>query len=520
MFIILTGVVALLVSALVVVKYPWGKTEYKIMSDDSKATLIVPKDALPKGVKYNNLSVRKLSGGEVPESISRFSHAAVYALEPSGIHFEKPVSLSIVYDNPGKIMPFLLHVDASGKASFPDNLVVEINRQKKTAVYTGEIQSFSFLSLMTQIGWPAMVSIGMDDDLGTYLVGESFPVKATVLKYGGWEDVIPGNVPTINLGSYQIMFGRNDAIYYTLIGDPKITGKFRAFGRAIKPKAYSDAPPLTQLSQLTHSSERWFTCAAGGEADITYSARAAVTIKSDVYINDNLISEAMSEFMNWISPEVKDFIVEDFLIAGVRCVVPAEEKQKKNDPPVKAPPPPAIDPGNKQPPESSQTSPPPEPPPPSLPGTSQPPASSPPSGPKTPPEAGQTFPLDDASASDDYTPPSTAIVHFRCAITKTNIEGLTYVRLESSAQAVDKDGNDASGKYLFGDGSGNISGPCSDESQLVPVCVDPRTGATADSLDFTSTFPNTAGGQSTFSQWFSKMTNTGKRLCSAAELSQ
>ncbi len=318
--IVAIGIIILATAGILYFSKSSEPASYSVVSPDGEVTLEIPSQALPKGVSNKDIHVRRLETGEIPGSISKFNTAAVYSLEPHGIIFTKPVSVSVAYNSVSNVMPFLLHFDGD-TATVPRKMAVSVDYTNKKAVYSGYISSFSFLMLVTDIGWSAPLALELPEDLGTHMVGESFPVTASIVKFNASRRTFHDSAPSIQVGSYEIIFGGDGEVVYSFTEDPKVTGRFNAIG-PVEPKQYIDAPALSAVTGIVEEIERDFTCTEEGSALISYSLSAAVHIKSDLYTNFNLASDAVDTLLNWIASDDRDFVVNGKIAGTAKCVPP------------------------------------------------------------------------------------------------------------------------------------------------------------------------------------------------------
>lgn len=326
-----TAILLLLFLVLVIgywyVSKQWAATAHETVpeaftasSEDKNVTLHIPLGALPEGMTEKDISIQRLEGEQIPESLRRFKAAAVYSLSPNGAAFSKPISFSLTYDNPGIILPYLFHIDGD-KGSIPEGLEVDIDYTNKKAVYTGAINSFSFLMLESDIGWPVPLGIEFPSNLGSHRVGDSFPVTAHIEKYSAFLHVDTGSAPYFDIGPYRVSIGEDSEAYYRYVEDPKVEGRFEVIG-PVSPKQYLDVPPLSVISGLIDTYERPFTCTEVGTARIIYSIRGAVHLRQDLYTNFSRISDAVDTVLNWLSAEERDFVVRGKLSGVATCLPP------------------------------------------------------------------------------------------------------------------------------------------------------------------------------------------------------
>src|SRR3990167_8340953 len=125
-----------------------------------------------------------------------------------------------------------------------------------------------------------------------------------------------------------------------------------------------------------------------------------------------------------------------------------------------------------------------------------------------------------AQDENGYEPPKKAFVRLNCAVAAKTEDGFKRVELKvrTHGEGFDITGNfPPYGVYFFGGDSLDIAQSCLDSGSKVPACIDHRTGATADNVDFIAEFPNSQAGYDEYVKWYSRMAD-GKRGCAPEDL--
>src|SRR3989338_9083732 len=125
-----------------------------------------------------------------------------------------------------------------------------------------------------------------------------------------------------------------------------------------------------------------------------------------------------------------------------------------------------------------------------------------------------------AQDENGYEPPKKAFVRLTCAVAAKTEDGVKRVELKVSThgEGFDTIGNfPPYGVYFFGGDSLDIAQSCLNSGSKVPTCIDPRTGVTADNVDFIAEFPNSQAGYDEYVKWYSRMAD-GKRGCAPEDL--
>ena len=93
------AIVVILIAILIIGFFVWQPKKQTVVSDDGKVSLEIPRGALPKGVSLKDISITKIS----PEKITGV--VAAYRLEPDGLEFQKPATISLSMDIEKEPMP-------------------------------------------------------------------------------------------------------------------------------------------------------------------------------------------------------------------------------------------------------------------------------------------------------------------------------------------------------------------------------------------------------------------------------
>ncbi|MFC1951694.1 hypothetical protein ACFLYI_01450, partial [Chloroflexota bacterium] len=151
-------------------EFPTGETAPQIISDDKQATLSIPEGALPEGTKLEDISITKLGGEELDESVY-----AIYELKPDGVTFEKPVTVSITAPAREGDIPLLFSYDGNS-VEFIATTEVILDKSANTVSVTVPIEHFSRLKFVEGI-FLVRTQLPL---LGEKKVGEKFDVTVKV----------------------------------------------------------------------------------------------------------------------------------------------------------------------------------------------------------------------------------------------------------------------------------------------------------------------------------------------------
>jgi cysteine-rich repeat protein len=209
----------------------------QIVSDDNQATLSIPEGALPEGTKLEDISITRLDGEDLHESVY-----SVYELKPDGVTFEKPVTVSItVTAREGDIPLFFSHDGNS--VEFIDTTEVILDKSANTVSVTAPIAHFSDVG-MTEGLFRAVIP----ETLGEYKVGEEFEVTIVVF----YKEKVT-----------FYYWGINDTIF--VVGEPEIKVDWR--GWPVVPAEVWGSPPRGKFKN-TFSWREIFKCFTPGEGAI------------------------------------------------------------------------------------------------------------------------------------------------------------------------------------------------------------------------------------------------------------
>jgi len=125
----------ILVLLLIFSIFPKKGAVMEVKSDDGMATLTVAKNALPKGVRVEDLEIKKIVNTDADV-------LAAYELLPDGTEFSKEASLEFTIDQASNIVPIIIHQSKDG-ASLIDNIAITIDVSKNSTTIRTPIAHFS-----------------------------------------------------------------------------------------------------------------------------------------------------------------------------------------------------------------------------------------------------------------------------------------------------------------------------------------------------------------------------------------
>lgn len=259
-FVVLFSCVALIVVGLLW-WYLRGASVVLITSDDGNVTLSVPKNALPEGVRAEDISIKSLSYDAIKEKPPVEDFYAAYEFQPDGLLFATPVEISFALkDFAETSVPAVTMVGDKGSEPLA-NQKVNIDAALKTASITGVISHFSY-SIIERGFFAVKIT-----DPENHLVGETFAVEG---------------IQAVARKSYIFSSDVSQITRHTLTDNPEVTGyvsvrlpHYAGDTSAVTPRNLDDFP--RRVTKIPESGELKsvgnLTCAEPGEAILGYVIR-------------------------------------------------------------------------------------------------------------------------------------------------------------------------------------------------------------------------------------------------------
>jgi hypothetical protein len=232
--------------------------EKTILSDDGSATLVVSRDALPQGVRMEDIQVKRLAYDAVPAKPDADDFIAAYEFQPDGLVFKKPVKVSFVLKNiDGASVPVAAMV-SNGEAEVIAKQRVEIDGPGKSVVITGEVAHFSY-SVIARSFFEVKLT-----DPGDHFVGESFDVEG---------------ITKVEKRTYTFSSDASQVTTHTLMIHPNVSGMVTArlprrsdLATAVSPVSITAFPAVgTQIPERGElRSVGTFTCVEAGDVELGY----------------------------------------------------------------------------------------------------------------------------------------------------------------------------------------------------------------------------------------------------------
>lgn len=240
-------------------------TEEKIptvSSADNKVTLDIPEDALPEGTTKEDIKItpmdEKVSDLKPDEEVNMIG----YNLEPDGLKFEKPVTLSMTTEYTPDTQVQILYVSEGKFVELEDQEAV-FDEEAKTVTVSAPIDHFSGAF----VGFRKMFRTTMDP-IGEAVVGEPFEVTAKVF--------VMERPPYSFVSDNGIRFTKT----FLPEKDWYLDGEFFVVDdwqdSIVTPKKVDDRPPYTRIpaGQREFTIKQSFTCTEVGFEGIKYRPKA------------------------------------------------------------------------------------------------------------------------------------------------------------------------------------------------------------------------------------------------------
>lgn len=229
-------------------------TVYTIESDDGTAKLEIPKSALPEAISPDRISITVIKSGETNDTDEKRPIVS-YRLEPDGLVFTKPAKATFALKNIKEGSVPIAAMTSKGEVEFLANQRVEIDAASKSAVITGDVTHFSYVTLHR-----AFFVIEMTD-VTDHIVGDSFDVEGIV---------------DIEKTSYIFSQDVSQTTTYTLTSYPEVWGSLRnVFKAAVSPEFIVDFPArgtkIPEVGRIKNTAR--FTCVEAGAGQLTYVVR-------------------------------------------------------------------------------------------------------------------------------------------------------------------------------------------------------------------------------------------------------
>ena len=162
---------------------------FVVRANDGAAELRIPKDTVLVGGAVGDITMTAIAPADViKESNQPIDLVKVYRLEPDGLTFSKPATISVTfpYDPNRAYSPvFLIDPDEEGKIEGLNITDFQLDEKQKTLTVSGELPHFSnFLAKADAMIFDAR---NIPDGEITVAVGQSFDHTYAITPGGKWE---------------------------------------------------------------------------------------------------------------------------------------------------------------------------------------------------------------------------------------------------------------------------------------------------------------------------------------------
>ncbi len=281
-------------------------TSTTISTPDGRASLSVPLGALPEGMTMDDIIISESSIDiDVYAELGVDPPLAVFKLEPDGLQFSEPVTLTVelaVTDSTNRHIEASL-VSGEEVESFTD-VVSELDLETNTITASMQLTHFSSVWIHYNID---VFSTVIDTSTAEVVIGESSEVKITVTRM-----VEPGTLLSVlqydDGTQVQISLGHSPLLPDSASDDTwTLEGDLTAIG-PVTPSKVENFPPLSSTSGQTFTlPTQKFECTSQGETSMSYIAtglyhRAMVTVTKNFGVFDRGLDDRKES----VTPEIVD----------------------------------------------------------------------------------------------------------------------------------------------------------------------------------------------------------------------
>lgn len=149
--------------------------EFKL--SDSVATLNLPPGSLPSGVQADALKIMEAVKDEAQLKAADGSEISIYKLEPDGLVFKKPVTVSFTFAKVGDAVPLIFFISPENDIELLGKTSIVIDRKTKRTAVSVDIGHFSNIA----VSWGGLFEVEMPD-ITNKTVGQTFEVPVRVRK--------------------------------------------------------------------------------------------------------------------------------------------------------------------------------------------------------------------------------------------------------------------------------------------------------------------------------------------------
>lgn len=295
-----------------------------ITSAGGRASLTMPAGALPPGVSAADIRITELAPADLPQASNGSPVLGGVRLEPDGLVFNTPVTLTLTVPTSSISVPVLVLFNGPSVEVVPD-LQIEARPGEGLLTLSAEISHFT-----DAVAFEEYFTAGFDAP-GDRQVRETFNVRGVILLRDPVDRVLirePVDVPVGTGGALVIIRRRPDAPW-------QLTGFFFTSGPVTPAGLILDRPPPTTTKNDSFSLSQPLTCESAGSVSVDYEATIFFDLELFIQGRAQLLGfTAFSEGTNVIHATA------DLRVKGLKGTCNAPPPMPVT--PLPAPPPPRV----------------------------------------------------------------------------------------------------------------------------------------------------------------------------------
>ncbi len=278
-----------------------------VQSGDGRASLEIPKSALPAGVDPNDISVSRLAEYNLPVIGADDSQNITYRLEPDGLEFNEPVIFKTSFDNPGHGVPLVFLVTGDNQVEVLENTEIAIDPETDIATVMAPVSHFSQLTINV-----ALTFFSYKVEAADIFVGHNTEAKAIISKSNIFDITVAG------VGNED-----DNALFKAIPGTAQITANLRPAFFLTPTHTFYREPPLTAFGDTFTIPNNKYVCTDKTRTSVYWDVTFVVKMEKFVYdVNED---PRESEMVDTITVKKTNKL---FLSASFECKVdPATEDE-------------------------------------------------------------------------------------------------------------------------------------------------------------------------------------------------
>ncbi len=242
--------------------------EFKLA--DSVVTLDVPAGSLPAGFKTDALKVTEVGKDEAPLKADDGSKIYAYKLEPEGLVFKKPVTVSLALVGANNTAPLVFSVSPEYGVELLDKTSVVVDQKEKKTVVSADVKHFSQIVVSRD----GIFEIERPDTI-RQAVGQTFSVPVQIRK--------ADNIPVLRSSAGTTY----ETTFETTLKSWALAGTYDT-SQVLTPTHVADKPADMPIEGYAYTATADFTCERVGGSIIYYYADL-------VYVLDTVVRNSLGE---------------------------------------------------------------------------------------------------------------------------------------------------------------------------------------------------------------------------------